>query len=167
MLDTKTRPAIQLEIECPLCNGSTWVGVPRPAISAEEMSLADVRCGCEGGRVTVRLDPMWLTDPLADAVTTAIDELTRNMDDDDRDFLRDDMSSEAVAKAILPRLVVTLSDSRNVRTEPAPAATIVKMSRCDCCDKPSDDLVRSICIDTETFACPKCRGFDEVTDANA
>ena len=114
MATTRQRTKIiQLAIDCPICFGKGAVAVPRHDGSMDNgfrdpsgMYTADIECGCVEGKLQLKLDASWLEDPLADAVSEAVDDATRGMHHDDRDYLRDDVSTVAVARELIANLII-------------------------------------------------------------
>ncbi len=106
---TKTKPVIQLAIACPICLGRGKAMVPCYHPDPQQTTTIDVECGCADGVLTVTIGADWLEDPLADAIGEAVDNATRPMAHDDRDYLRDEVNTTETARDIVARLSLVVS----------------------------------------------------------
>lgn len=111
----RARATIRLTVDCPVCRGSGQVALPTHDGSTDHghldpagATMVDEDCGCDAGEVTLLLDTEYIEDMIAVALEPAINHAVRGFDRDDREFLRDDISTSEAASDIMADLTITL-----------------------------------------------------------
>jgi hypothetical protein len=107
---------VKLTVACPVCEGRGTVSLPShdgtiergykdPAGNTEVLE----DCGCESGKVELLIDVRVLEDAIGDALGPVIDYVTRHLHKDDREWLRDDISTTSLSRDLMAGLEVTIT----------------------------------------------------------